>query len=257
MDMTEPELRTEILDGTLLLTLQRPEARNAISRDIAEGIAAAMDRLDADDDLRVAVIQGSGGAFSSGMDLKRFAQGEIPSVGERGFAGLVRRPPAKPLIAAVEGFALAGGFEIVLCADIVVAAENAVFGLPEVARGLSAAGGGLMRLPRAIPRNVALDLVLTGRRMDAAEAERWGLVNRLVPAGEALPAALEIAATIARNAPLAVRASKQVLLSSPDWPAEEAFTRQEAIVAPVRSSQDALEGATAFKERREPRWRGR
>jgi len=250
------ELLTERHDGVLLLVLNRPHARNAISLALAERLAAALDDLDGDPTLRAAVITGAGGTFCSGMDLKGFARGERPVVPGRGFAGLVERPPAKPLIAAVEGYALAGGFEIVLACDLVVAARTAVFGLPEVRRGLTAAAGGLFRLPRRIPYHLAMELVLTGRHWPAPEAAAAGLVNRLVDEGQAQAAALELAAEIAANAPLAVAASKRVVAESASWPLEEAFARQHAIVDPVRRSNDAREGALAFAEKRPPVWTG-
>jgi enoyl-CoA hydratase len=190
------------------------------------------------------------------MDLKAFLAGERPSIGERGFAGIVERPPAKPLIAAVEGYALAGGFEIVLACDLVVAADDATFGLPEVTRGLVAAGGGLMRLSRRIPYPLAAEWALTGARVRATRAHEVGLVNRLTPTGQALPAALDLARSIGRNGPLAVRATKRILRSARDWSGEEEFTRQREITEPVRSSEDAREGARAFAERRTPVWRG-
>ncbi len=215
-----------------------------------------MAELDTRPDLTAGVIAGTGPAFCAGMDLKGFLRGERPSAGDRGFAGLTRQPPAKPLIAAVEGPALAGGFEIVLACDLVVAGENATFGLPEVRRGLAAAAGGLLRLQQRIPFNLALEWALTGAPVDAATAHRAGLINRLVPAGGAVAAALELAAVIAANAPLSVRASKQVMYASRDWPSDEAFDRQAPITAVASRSADAREGARAFTEKRPPVWRG-
>jgi enoyl-CoA hydratase len=190
------------------------------------------------------------------MDLKGFARGERPVVPGRGFAGLVERPPAKPLVAAVEGYALAGGFEIVLACDLVVASRTAVFGLPEVKRGLTAAGGGLFRLPRRIPYHLAMELVLTGRHWPATEAAAAGLVNRLVDEGKAVEEAVALATEIAANAPLALAASKRVIVESAGWPLDEAFERQHEIVDPVRRSNDAKEGARAFAEKRAPVWTG-
>lgn len=250
-------VRVEQVGGVQVVTIDRPEARNAINTVTARAIAAAMEELDERDDLVAGVITGAGGTFSAGMDLKAFLAGERPSVPGRGFAGLAERPPDKPLIAAVEGFALAGGFEIALACDLIVAAEDATFGLPEVKRGLLAGGGGLLRLPTRVPYQLAMEWVLTGDRIPAARAEAVGLVNRLVPAGRALPVALELAAAIARNGPLAVRATKRIVTESRDWPAAEAFARQQEIYEPVRSSADAREGALAFKEKRDPVWRGR
>lgn len=250
------ELLVEERGRVLVLTMNRPEARNAMSRDLAHQLAAAFGEYDARPDLSVAVITGAGGVFCAGMDLKGFARGEIPVVEGRGFAGLVKRPPVKPLIAAVEGYALAGGFEIVLACDLVVASETAKFGLPEVKRGLTAAAGGLLRLQHRIPHHLAMDLVLTGRMWPAREAAAVHLVSRLTETGAALDGALALAEEIAENAPLALAASKQVLVESSDWPLAEKFDRQEAYVDPVRRSADAKEGATAFVEKRRPAWSG-
>jgi enoyl-CoA hydratase len=250
-------VRTERADGCLVVTLDRPRARNAIDAATARAVADAMDLLDADDDLAVGVLTGAGGTFCAGMDLKAFLRGESPSVEGRGFGGLVQAPPAKPLIAAVEGHALAGGCELVLACDLVVAGEGASFGLPEVRRGLVAGAGGLLRLPERVPPTVAMELALTGEPMTAADAHRWGLVNRLVPDGGALDAARALAARIARNGPLAVRATKHVLTRAPGWPADEVWQRQAAVLREVFASADAREGAAAFAEKREPRWTGR
>ena len=250
-------VRTEVRSGVLVVTIDRPEARNAINTVTAQAIGAAMDQLDAETSLVAGVITGEGGTFCAGMDLKAFLAGERPSIPGRGFAGLVEQPPEKPLIAAVEGYALAGGFEIALACDMVVAAENARFGLPEVKRGLVAGGGGLMRLLQKVPPGVAQEWALTGDLVDARRAYEVGLVNRLTPPGEALRVALELAATIAQNGPLAVRATKRILREAPEWPAARMFELQREISEPVRASEDAREGATAFKEKRAPRWQGR
>jgi enoyl-CoA hydratase len=240
----------------LLVTLNRPASRNAVTLAMAERIAAAMDTLDARSDLGVGVLTGSGGTFCAGMDLKAFARGERPVLAGRGFAGLVERPPAKPLIAAVEGHALGGGFELVLACDLVVASRSATFGLPEVKRGLTAAAGGLLRLQHRIPYHLAMELVLTGRFFSAPDAATVHLVNRLTDPGLALDEALTLADEVAANAPLALAASKRVLTESPDWPLAEKFTRQHAHVNPIRESADAKEGALAFVEKRPPRWSG-
>lgn len=240
----------------LVLTMNRPEARNAMSMGLAHEISDALGMLDARDDLSVGVITGAGGTFCAGMDLKGFARGELPVVEGKGFAGLVKAPPRKPLVAAVEGYALAGGFEIVLACDLVVASRGATFGLPEVKRGLTAAAGGLLRLQHRIPHHLAMDLVLTGRFWPATEAADVHLVNRLADPGKALAVALELAEEVARNAPLALAASKRVLVESSDWPLAEKFDRQEAYVDPVRKSADAKEGAAAFVEKRTPAWTG-
>ena len=251
------EVLTEERDGVLVVTLNRPQARNAVDEALATGVAEAMDRLDEEEHLRAGVLTGAAGTFCAGMDLKAFVRGETPVVAGRGFAGLVERPPAKPLIAAVEGYALAGGFEIVLACDLVVAAEGASFGIPEVKRSLVAAGGGLLRLPRRIAYHQAMELALLGDHVPAPRMRELGLVNRLVPDGTALDAALELAAAIAANGPLAVIASKRIVGSALDWPEEQGWREQEVIAGPVARSEDAREGATAFAEKRPPVWRGR
>jgi enoyl-CoA hydratase len=249
-------VQTDDADGVIVITINRPEARNAVNAEVAQGVAAALDALDARDDLTVGVITGAGGTFCAGMDLKAFVTGESPSLPGRGFAGLTEAPPAKPLIAAVEGYALAGGCEIALACDLVVAADNARFGIPEVKRGLVAAAGGLLRLPRRIPYQVAMELALTGAFLDARRAHDLGLVNRLTEPGGALAAARELAAAIAANGPLAVRATKHIVAHADEWPVAEFWDRQRAIVAPVFTSADAREGAIAFAEKRPPRWTG-
>lgn len=246
---------TEARDGVLIITMNRPEARNAVNRALAEGVAEALDRLDDDPSLRVGILQGAGGTFCSGMDLKAFLAGELPSIPGRGLAGLTRRPPVKPLIAAVEGYALAGGFELALACDLVVARSDALFGLPEVKRGLIAAAGGLLRLPRQIAFRHAMELVLTGDFISAPRAHEMGLINRIID-GPALDAALELANKIAANGPLAVAASKQVLQRQADWSTAEQWDRQAPITDPIRETNDAREGARAFAEKRAPQWSG-
>ncbi|MEM5451597.1 crotonase/enoyl-CoA hydratase family protein [Paraburkholderia guartelaensis] len=251
------ELLIEFRDGIQILTINRPEARNACTKAVAEAIAAALDELEQRDDLRLAIITGAGGTFCAGMDLKGFLEGERPSLPGRGFAGLTEAPPRKPLIAAVEGYALAGGFEVVLASDLVVAANNAQFGLPEVKRGLCAAAGGLLRLQRQVPERIAIELVLTGDMFGAQRAFEFGLVNRLTAPGEALAGALELAQKIVANGPLAVAASKRVMRESRDWPSTAMFARQREITDPVFASADAREGAAAFAEKRKAVWQGR
>ncbi|WP_280461929.1 crotonase/enoyl-CoA hydratase family protein [Nocardia carnea] len=250
------EVLVDAQDGVLVITLNRPAARNAVNLAVSEAVAAAMTELDSSPDLTVGVLTGAGGTFCAGMDLKAFLRGESPVIPGRGFLGLVEAPPEKPLIAAVEGYALAGGCEAVLAADMVVASRTAKFGIPEVKRGLAAAAGGLMRLPRRIPPAVALELALTGDLFDAERAYALGLVNRLADEGQALDVALDLARSIAANGPLAVRASKKVIRESADWSQDEMFERQRAITGPVFASADAQEGARAFAEKRPPRWRG-
>lgn len=255
--MADEAVLTEAQDGVLLITLNRPEQRNAIDAATAHGIAAALDELDATAELRAGVLTGAGKGFCAGMDLKAFVRGESPVVEGRGFAGIVERPPAKPLIAAVEGFAVAGGLEVALACDLIVAARGAKLGIPEVKRGLVAAAGALLRLPRRIPYHVAMELALTGDPIDAERAAALGLVNRLAEPGDAVAQARALAARIVANGPLALAASKRVLVEAPGWPEEERWARQAEIVGPVRGSEDAREGARAFAEKRPPAWRGR
>ncbi|MCH2498175.1 MAG: crotonase/enoyl-CoA hydratase family protein [Erythrobacter sp.] len=250
------EVLTSEEDGILVVTINRPEAKNAMTKAAAEGIAAAMDRLDSDDNLRVGILTGAGGTFCSGMDLKGFLRGESPSIEGRGFGGIVQKPPEKPLIAAVEGYALAGGLELMIACDLVVANAGAKFGIPEVKRGLVAAAGGVMMLPDQIPERIAMELALTGDFIDAARAYELGLINRITD-GEALVAAKELAASIVANGPLAVRVSKQVIKQSRGWPMDERYTRQTQLIAPVFVSEDAREGAAAFAEKRAPNWKGK
>lgn len=251
------DVLTERRDGVLIVTINRPDARNAVNGGVANGMSAAMDELDGDDDLRVGIVTGAGGYFSAGMDLKAFVSGESPYAGDRGFAGIAQRSSRKPLIAAVEGFALAGGFEIALSCDLIVASREARFGIPEVKRSLVAAAGALIRLPKRIPYHFAMELALTGEPIGAERAHAIGIVNRLAEPGSALDTALELAAQITKNAPLALIASKQILQQSANWTEEEAWERQGEISGPVFVSEDAREGATAFAEKRDPVWRGR
>jgi enoyl-CoA hydratase len=255
--MSEPAILTEDRDGILIVTINRPDARNAVNGDVADGMAEALDRLDADDDLRVGIVTGAGGYFSAGMDLKAFVQGQSPYAGDRGFAGITQRAARKPLIAAVEGFALAGGFEIALSCDLIVASREARFGIPEVKRSLVAAAGALLRLPKRIPYHVAMELALTGEPIDAERARELGIVNRLADPGSALDAAIELAQQIVKNAPLALIASKEIIQRAADWTEQEGWAKQGEISGPVFTSEDAREGATAFAEKREPVWQGR
>ncbi|MCH9643062.1 MAG: crotonase/enoyl-CoA hydratase family protein [Actinomycetia bacterium] len=249
------EVLVERHGRVLVITINRPEVRNAFNLAVAEGLAAAMDELDDTAELSVAVVTGAGGNFCAGMDLKAFMAGEVPAIRGRGI-GFTERPPRKPVIAAVEGYALAGGTEIVLATDLVVAAKNAKFGIPEVKRGLVAAGGGLLRLPHRIPYQKALELALTGDSFTAEEAAQWGFVNVLAEPGQALAGALALAERITANGPLAVAVTKQVIAKSADWSEDEMWKKQRELISPVFASKDAMEGATAFAEKRKPNWTG-
>lgn len=251
------DITVDISDGILTMTINRPQARNAISLAVAQGIAAALDELDSRLDVSIGILTGAGGTFCAGMDLKGFLRGERPTIVGRGFGGLTMRPPVKPLIAAVEGYALAGGFELVLACDLLVAAENAQFGIPEAKRGLAATGGGLLRLPRQLPYRIAMELALTGDMIPATRIERYGLVNRLTKPGEALNEARQLAQSIAANGPLAVAASKRVVSESRDWSIETMWQKQSDAIGHIINSEDAREGATAFAEKRKPAWKGK
>jgi enoyl-CoA hydratase len=255
--MSDAAVLTERRGRVLVITINRPDQRNAVNAAVATGIAGAMDELDGDAELSIGIITGAGKGFCSGMDLKAFVTGESPYAGDRGFAGITQRASARPLIAAIEGFAVAGGLEVALSCDLIVAARGARLGIPEVKRSLVAAGGGLLRLPRMLPRNIAMEMALTGDPILAERAAELGLVNRLAEPGEALSTALELAESIAANGPLALAASKRILNESPDWADTEFFERQAKIAQPVMGSEDAREGATAFAEKRPPVWKGR
>ncbi len=254
---TAQAVQTERRENVLLITIDRPEVRNAVNAAVAEGIAGALDELDTEDSLSVGVLTGAGGFFCAGMDLGAFVRGESPWFGDRGFAGIAQRSSVKPLIAAIEGFAVAGGMEIALACDLIVAARGAKLGIPEAKRSLVAAGGALLRLPRRMPYHVVMELALTGDPFPAERFHELGVVNRLAEPGEAVETALELAAAIARNGPLALTASKRILQEQYDWSTAEMWERQGAISGPVFASQDAKEGAAAFKEKRDPVWRGR
>jgi enoyl-CoA hydratase len=253
--MAEP-VTVERRGHVQVITISRPEVRNALNGAAARALAAAADELDADGDLRAGVLTGTGGAFCTGMDLKAYLKGDKPNIEGRGFGGITTTPPRKPLIAAVEGYALAGGFELMLACDLVVAGESSKFGVPEVKRALVAGGGAALLLPRRIPYTAAMELLLTGELIDAGRAAALGLVNRLVPDGAALDAALRLAEVIAANGPLAVAVTKQIARAQADWTLTEGFQRQAELYKPVFDSQDAREGAAAFVEKREPVWRG-
>jgi enoyl-CoA hydratase len=250
-------LIVERRESVLVMTMNRPGVRNALDADISRRIAAAMDELDGDPELRVGVLTGAEGVFSSGMDLKAFGEGQVPVVEGRGLAGFAETPPAKPLIAAIEGYALAGGFEVALACDLAVAGRDARFGLPEVRRGLIASGGGLIHLPRRIPYALAAELALTGAMIEAPRALELGLLNRVVDSGGALAAAIELAGEIATNAPLATQATKQILRFAAEEGEAASWHRQVAVREKISASADAQEGALAFVEKREPVWSAR
>lgn len=249
------EVLIERRDRTLVITINRPEARNAFNLAVAKGLADAMDELDDTPELSVAIVTGAGETFCAGMDLKAFVAGEVPSIPGRGI-GFTERPPRKPVIAAVEGYALAGGTELVLATDLVVASRTAKFGIPEVKRGLVAAGGGLLRLPHRLPYQKALELALTGDSFTAEQGEQWGFVNVVTEPGEALEGALALADRISANGPLAVAVTKEVIVKSAGWSEDEMWRKQRDLITPVFASKDAIEGATAFAEKRAPRWTG-
>jgi len=250
------EVLVDVDGGVAVITLNRPKVKNAINGAMARGVAAALDELEERKDVSVYVLTGAGGTFCAGMDLKAFLGGDFPTVEGRGFGGVTEAPPKKPMVAAVEGYALAGGFELALACDVIVASEEAKFGLPEPTRGLVAGAGGVMWLSRRIPYHAAMEIVLTGAHYPASRMYELGLVNRIAPAGQALPAALELAKQIGANAPLALAATKRLMRESADWSLEEMFKKQNEIVQPVFTSQDAMEGAAAFAEKRPPRWKG-
>jgi enoyl-CoA hydratase len=243
--------------NVLLITINRPEVRNAVNAAVAAGVAGALDELDGDDGLSVGVLTGAGGFFCAGMDLGAFVKGESPWFGDRGFAGIAQRSSRKPLIAAIEGFAVAGGMEIALACDLIVAAKGAKMGIPEARRSLVAAGGALLRLPRRMPYHVVMELALTGETMPAERFQEYGLVNRIAEPGDAVDVALALAEQLAKSGPLALIASKQILQEQFDWSSEEMWEKQGAISGPVFVSEDSKEGANAFKEKREPVWKGR
>lgn len=250
---TDSPVLVEDRGAVRVITINRPSVRNALDLPTATLLAAAVDDLDATAGVAVGILTGAGGHFCAGMDLKAFlATGQRPEVPGHGL-GFTRTPPRTPLIAAVEGAALAGGFELVLACDLVVAADDATFGFPEVARGLIAGAGGLLRLPTRVPRAVAMEYSLTGRRMPAEVAQRWGLISRLAPAGSALESALDLASEIAANAPLALRATKELVNRGSDL-SESDVARQDELLELVVSSADAREGAAAFAEKRPPTW---
>jgi len=250
------EVLTDIQDGFIIVTINRPEAKNAITQAVAQGIRAAMEQLDNDNSLNAGILTGTGGTFCSGMDLKGFLRGESPSIEGYGLGGITEKGPKKPLIAAVEGYALAGGMELAIACDLCVANSKAKFGIPEVKRSLVAAAGGVIKLQQIVGKRIAMEMALTGEFMDAQRAYEVGLVNRLTD-GAALDAAIELAATIAASGPLALKATKQIINESYDWTSEDMWEKQGAIIGPVFASEDAKEGSVAFAEKRKPNWQGK
>ena len=251
-----PEVMVEHEDGIVIVTINRPDQRNAVNRAVSYGVCEAMDELDRNPELRVGILTGAGGNFCTGMDLKSFLRGENTRVDGRGILGMALTPPKKPVIAAVEGYCLAGGFEASLTCDLLVASRDAKFGLPEAKRGLAAAAGGLIRLPRLLPQRIAMELALTGDMMSAERLYQCGLINALTAPGQALSEAKALARRIVANAPMSLAASKRVIVEQRDWSLDEIWARQEPITRPVLDSSDAKEGARAFAEKRAPRWQG-
>ncbi|MEM1403208.1 MAG: crotonase/enoyl-CoA hydratase family protein [Pseudomonadota bacterium] len=254
--MTTQVIQKEVVDGVLVIKLDRPEARNAINRQLALEISDAVHELDERPDLSVGILASTSQTFCAGMDLKGFLAGESPIIDGKGLAGITEQPPRKPLIAAVDGAAVAGGFELALACDLIIASVDAFFGLPEVKRGLIAGAGGVMRLPDRIPPNLAMEIILSGEPLGADRAYEVGLVNRLCDS-DSLPTAIDLATSIARNAPLAVAGSKRIAVESRGWSSEEAMEKQQAIINPILASHDAREGAAAFAQKRLPIWLGK
>ena len=252
-----PEVTFEVDGGVAVVTINRPDSKNAVDLATSHGLIQALDEVEARSDISVAIITGAGGSFCAGMDLKAFLRGENVRIPGRGFGGVTQSISSKPWIAAVEGYALAGGFEIALWCDLIVAAETARFGLPEVKRGLVPNAGGLLRLPRQASPRIAAELILTGDIVPAAKIAAHGLINCVVEQGGALAAAQALAARITPNGPMALAACKRVMFESEDWPSTEMFDRQNVITAPVFASADAKEGARAFGEKRAPEWQGK
>lgn len=242
-------------NGVFIITMNRPEVSNAVNGELAQGMHAAIDELDSNPNLHVGIITGSGKGFCAGMDLKAYLVGDNPAT-ERGFAGVTRRASDKPLIAAVEGFAVAGGMEIALACDLIVASHGTKFGVPEVKRALVAAAGGLMRLPKRVPYQAAMYMAITGEYLDAQRAYELGMICELCERGTALERALVLGKLIAKNGPMAVKASKAIIRDTQDLTEADGWEMQDRLGLPALDSEDAKEGAAAFAERRDPVWRG-
>ncbi|MER7692829.1 crotonase/enoyl-CoA hydratase family protein [Streptomyces sp. NPDC097610] len=254
MDSQDPVVVTEPRPGVLLITLNRPHVRNAIDQTLADAMDQALIRMETDPSLAVGILAGTGGHFCSGMDLKAFPTDGVPVVADRGLAGLTRARLRKPLIAAVEGAAVAGGFELALACDLITAADTAFFALPEVARGLVAAEGGAVRLPGRLPYHVAMEMLLTGTPLPAPEAARYGLVNQLTREGEALQAALALADRVQAHSRDAVLVTKQIVRDTRGLDDHTAYAVQDPLSTPVFATAAAAEGAYAFTEKRPPAW---
>ncbi len=252
------EVIVQVDGGVMEITLNRPEARNAINENLAVLLGAALDELNSNDQITVAIISGAGGNFCAGADLKELAKtGGFSKKLQEGMSKITTDPPEKPIIAAIEGFAVAGGTEMAMNCDIIVAASNARFGIPEVKRGLIAAGGALVSLQNHMSLKAAMELALTGDIFDANRAKDLGLINHVTEPGESVAVAREIAVTIAKNGPFAVKQTKKLLKAALDWSESEKWERQGEYVGPVFASEDAVEGPTAFAEKREPVWKGK
>lgn len=250
------EVTTEIQGRLMIITLNRPDAMNAVNHTMAKQLADVMDELDANQSVSVGVLTGAGRGFCAGMDLKEFVEKGMPNVGDRGFGGIVQRAAKKPLVSAVEGFALAGGLEIAMSTDLIVAAKGAKLGIPEVGVGLFASAGAMLKLPRTVPYSMAMRMALTGQPITAEQAYDAGLVTELAEKGEALKTAIELASVIAENAPLGLMASKELLREMQGRTPDEFWQYQQAQLDKVFTSEDGIEGASAFAEKRKPVWKG-